>query len=229
MPCSGRAANSERFALIATYRTDDLDRAHPLRPYLVELRRDARVQSIDLEPFSRAEFADHVAAILGTLPSPASLDRLYERSEGNAFFTEALLTTAGSGELPVSLRDTMAVHLERLPPAAERVVRVLAAAGRRVDHRLLERAAAVPADELSAALRAALDARVIVPAATGAPMSSGMRCYVRPLTRTCCRASGRRCTPCWRASWRRIPSSGARRSRVSSPTTGMLPASRSAR
>jgi predicted ATPase len=125
-----RAAVGERLALIATYRTDDLHRAHPLRPYLVELRRDPRVQRIDLEPFSRAEFADHVAAILGTLPSPGSLDRLYERSEGNAFFTEELLTTAGSGELPVSLRDTMAVHLERLPPASQRVVRVLAAASR---------------------------------------------------------------------------------------------------
>ena len=162
-----RAAAGERLALIATYRTDDLLRAHPLRPYLVELRRDARVQPIDLQPFSRAEFADHVAAILGTLPSPASLDRLYERSEGNAFFTEELLTTAGSGELPVSLRDTMAVHLERLPPGALRVVRVLAAAGRRVEHRLLERAAGVGADELSAALRAALDAGVIVSAPDG--------------------------------------------------------------
>ena len=162
-----RTAAAERLALIATYRTDDLDRAHPLRPYLVELRRDARVQLIDLEPFSRADFAEHVAAILGTLPAPASLDRLYERSEGNPFFTEQLLSAPDSDVLPNSLRDAMAVQLERLPPAAERVVRVLAAAGRHVDHRLLTRAAAIPADELSAALRAALDLRVIVPAADG--------------------------------------------------------------
>ena len=71
-----RAAAGERLALIATCRTDDLHRAHTLRPYLVELRRDAHVQSLDLEPFSRDELADHVAAIVGTLPSPASLDRL---------------------------------------------------------------------------------------------------------------------------------------------------------
>jgi DNA-binding CsgD family transcriptional regulator/Arc/MetJ-type ribon-helix-helix transcriptional regulator len=162
-----RSSAGERLALIATYRTDDIYRMHPLRPYLVELRRDARVERIDLARFSRAEFTDHVAAILGTLPSVASLDRLYERSEGNAFFTEELLAAAGSGELPASLRDALAVHLERLPPPAQRVVRVMAAAGRRVDHRLLERVAAVPADELSAAVRAALDARVIVPARDG--------------------------------------------------------------
>jgi DNA-binding CsgD family transcriptional regulator/tetratricopeptide (TPR) repeat protein len=157
-----RAAAGERLALIATYRTDDLDRAHPLRPYLVELRRDARVESIDLEPFSRAEFADHVEAILGEVPRPASLDRLYERSEGNPFFTEELLAASGTRDLPDSLRDAMAVPLETLPAGAQRVVRVMAAAGRRVDHRLLERAAAVPPDELAAALRAALEARVIV-------------------------------------------------------------------
>jgi hypothetical protein len=86
-------------------------------------------------------------------PAPRALDRLYERSEGNPFFTEELLTAAGSGELPASLRDAMALQLERLPPAAQRVVRVLAAAGRRVDHRLLERAAATEADELSASTR----------------------------------------------------------------------------
>jgi DNA-binding CsgD family transcriptional regulator len=155
-----RAADAERLALIATCRTDDLHRTHPLRPYLGELRRDARVQHIDLEPFSRAEFVDHVAALLGELPSPTSLDRLYERSEGNAFFTEELLAAAGSGALPDSVRDALSVQLEQLPPAAQRVVRVLAAAGRRVDHRLLERVAT--ADDLAPALRAAADARVIV-------------------------------------------------------------------
>ena len=138
-----RAAAGERLALIVTYRTDDLRREHPLRPYLVELRRDTRVEQVALEPFSRAEFVDHVVAVLGRAPSPTTLDRLYERSEGNPFFTEELLATAGEGELPDSLREAMAVQLERLPPDAQRVLRVLAAAGRRVDHRLLARVVAV--------------------------------------------------------------------------------------
>jgi DNA-binding CsgD family transcriptional regulator len=157
-----RAAAGERLAVIATYRTDDLHRAHPLRPYLVELRRDPRVQRVDLEPFSRAELADHVAAILGAPASPASVDRLYERSEGNAFFTEELLAVADSGELPASLREAMALRLERLPADARTAVRVMAAAGRRVHHHLLTRAAGRTDEELSAALREALDAGVIV-------------------------------------------------------------------
>jgi DNA-binding CsgD family transcriptional regulator/tetratricopeptide (TPR) repeat protein len=162
-----RSVTGERLALIVTCRTDDLDRAHPVRPYLVELRREPRVECVDLESFSRDEFADLVASILGTLPAPPRLDHLYERSEGNAFFTEELLGAAGSTDLPASLRDVMAVHLEQLPPAAQPVVRVLAAAGRRVDHRLLERVAAVPAEELSAGVRESLNARVIVPTPDG--------------------------------------------------------------
>jgi DNA-binding CsgD family transcriptional regulator len=159
-----RSAAAQRLAMIATYRSDDLDRAHPLRPYLVELRRDVRVVAVDLEPFSRAEFADHVAAIRGAPVPPATLDRLYERTEGNPFFTEELLAS-DTDRLPASLRDAMAVHLERLPAGARRVVRALAVAGRRVDHRLLERVAGVSADEFSSGLRAATDAGVVVPGA----------------------------------------------------------------
>jgi DNA-binding CsgD family transcriptional regulator/tetratricopeptide (TPR) repeat protein len=158
-----RSVAEERVALVLTCRSDDLDRRHPVRPYLVELRRDPRVECIDLVPFSRAEFADHVAAVLGTVPPPATLDELYARSEGNPFFTEELLGSGDPADLPPSIRDAMAVHLEQLSPAAQRVVRVLAAAGRQVDHRLLERAAVLPARDLTAGVREAVDARVLVP------------------------------------------------------------------
>ena len=43
----------ERLVLIVTCRADDIDRAHPVRPYLVELRRDSRVLCVEVEPFSR--------------------------------------------------------------------------------------------------------------------------------------------------------------------------------
>ena len=164
-----RAAATERLALVATYRTDDLAGAHPLRPYLVELGRDPKVTRIDLPPFTRAEFADHVAAVLGGPPEAALLDRLYRRSEGNAFFTEELLAAGeqGSGELPVSLRDAMLVRLERLSEPARDVIRVVAAAGRRVDHRLINMITVLPEDELSAALREAVDAGVLAPVTRG--------------------------------------------------------------
>ena len=161
-----RSATDERLALVATYRTDDVSRSHPLRPYVVELARDPRVLRVELQPFSRDAFADHVAAILGGLPAPAELDRLFERSEGNPFFTEELLA-AGAGPLPASVRDAILLRLERLSPSTQHVLRVLAVAGRRVDHRLLAAATGLSDDALGEAVREAAAAHVLTPAGDG--------------------------------------------------------------
>lgn len=157
-----RSAAQERLALVLTYRTDDLYGGHPLRPYLLELGRDPHVGRLEVCPFSRAEFADQVAALLGTLPGPGLLDRLYARSEGNPFYTEELVAAGTeSGQLPDSVRDAMLLRLDRLSEPARHVVRMIAAAGRRVDHRLISRTAGLSDDDLSAALREALAGRVL--------------------------------------------------------------------
>jgi DNA-binding CsgD family transcriptional regulator len=159
-----RSTTTERLALIGTYRSDDLHRRHPLRPLLAELDRAPRVQRVTLAPFSRAEFADHVASIAGELPESQVFDELYERSEGNAFLTEELLAaSSGPGDLPESVRDAMLVRLERLSELAQQVVRVAAAAGRRVDHRLLAAVSGVDEATLFGALREAVAAQVLVP------------------------------------------------------------------
>ena len=165
-----RSAVRERLALVLTCRTEGLARGHPLRPYLVELGRDPRVTRITLAPFTRAEFADHVAMLRATPLPAAALDRLYERSEGNAFYTEELLAAAGetgAGPLPASLAEALLLRLERLPGPARHVVRVAAAAGRRVDHELVARAAGLGEGELADALRAAVAEEVLVPSARG--------------------------------------------------------------
>lgn len=159
-----RSTTTERLALIGTYRSDDLHRRHPLRPLLTELDRSPRVQRVTLAPFSRAEFADHVASIAGELPEARVFEELYERSEGNAFLAEELLAgSSGPGDLPESVRDAMLVRLERLSELAQQVVRVAAAAGRRVDHRLLAAVAGVDEATLFGALREAVAAQILVP------------------------------------------------------------------
>ena len=156
-------------ATVATYRSDDLHRVHPVRPFVAELARDPRVSRVTLRPFTRDEFLDHVAGLLGALPSPAVLDGLFARSEGNPFFTEELLAGAGEGawSLPATLRDAMLLRLERLSPATQEVLRVIAAAGRRVDHDLVAAVCGRPEAELSAALREAIDGQVLLPAGQG--------------------------------------------------------------
>jgi DNA-binding CsgD family transcriptional regulator/tetratricopeptide (TPR) repeat protein len=158
-----RSATRERLALIATYRTDELHRRHPLRPLLGELERDPRVRRIAVAPFSRNEFSEQVAAILESLPEQSVMDRLFQRSDGNPFFTEELLAaSSGTEHLPESLRDVLLVRLEGLSEPAQRAVRAAAAVGRRIDHRLLTEIAGVDEAALLDALREAVAAQVLV-------------------------------------------------------------------
>jgi predicted ATPase len=61
-----RNLHAERVLLVATYRSDELHRRHPMRPFLAELARGGRAQRVDLAPFGREELA---ALLAGT---PAS-------------------------------------------------------------------------------------------------------------------------------------------------------------
>jgi predicted ATPase len=76
---------SGRVVLVASYRSDELHRRHPLRPLLAELIRLPVVERLELAPFSRAELAAHLGAISGA-PLPADqLERIHARSEATRF------------------------------------------------------------------------------------------------------------------------------------------------
>ena len=65
-----RAARREPLALILSYRSDELQRRHPLRPFVLELERSGRAIRVELGPFTRAELREQVAGILGESPKP---------------------------------------------------------------------------------------------------------------------------------------------------------------
>ena len=65
-----RTLRAGRVLLVVSYRSDELHRRHPLRPLLAELVRLPGVERLELAPFSRAELAEHLAAIAG-VPLPA--------------------------------------------------------------------------------------------------------------------------------------------------------------
>ncbi|MBW3563021.1 MAG: AAA family ATPase [Actinobacteria bacterium] len=155
--------------VVATYRTDDIHRRHTLQPVLAELSRVSCVERLDLVPFDRDELAEQLTAILGHQPDDDLVDEIAVRSEGNAFYAEELLAAAerSEGRLPPTLRDILASRLAPLPETAKEVVRVAAAAGRAVDHQLLEEVAEVPAPELRDGLREAVAHQVLVTTADG--------------------------------------------------------------
>jgi DNA-binding CsgD family transcriptional regulator len=129
-----RVLQHERVCLVGTYRSDDLTRSHPLRKVIAELLRLPSVTALALRPLRPAEMADHLVEIGGERPPTEVLDHIIERAEGNAFYAEELLDAARTGhELPAGLADVLLSRVERLSETGQRVVRVAAVAGRRVN------------------------------------------------------------------------------------------------
>ena len=89
-----RNARAERLLLIATFRSDELHRRHPLTAWLAETERLAQVERIDLDRFGRDELVELLTGIAGAPPTAALVDSIARRSDGNAFFAEELAAAA---------------------------------------------------------------------------------------------------------------------------------------
>jgi len=163
-----RSIREERVLIVVTYRSDELHRRHPLRPFLVQIDAAPTVERIQLNPLSREEAAQQLERIIGERPSASTVDAIYERSEGNPFFTEELLAARTEDEecagLPETLRDTLLLRVETLSPVAQEVLRAVAAAGRRAQHGLLVEVLELPEADLLAGLREAVGRYVLVEA-----------------------------------------------------------------
>ncbi|MDX6348644.1 MAG: hypothetical protein QOF84_3434 [Streptomyces sp.] len=165
-----RSLHRGRLIVIATYRSDDIHRRHPLRPFLAELDRMRTVERIELARFNRTEVRQQVAGILAAEPVQAFVDTVFKRSDGNPFFVEELACSITQGcrtGLSDSLRDLLLVRLETLPDGAQRVARVVAEGGSTVEYALLAAVAGLSEDDLIEALRAAVGANILLPTDDG--------------------------------------------------------------
>ncbi len=165
-----RSPYRARLVVVATYRSDDIHRRHPLRPFLAETDRMRVVRRIELRRFNRAEVHAQLAGINGTEPGAELVDRVFERSEGNAFFVEELAGSIARGcasGLSESLRDLLLVRVEALPQDAQRVVRIIAEGGSEVEYPLLAAVAGLGEEQLIEALRDAVGANILLPTADG--------------------------------------------------------------
>ena len=155
---------TERLAIFATYRADDLHRGHPLRTLLAELERGGAAERLHLRPFTRAEVADQMAALLGDPPAPAFVTEVFERAEGNAFCVEQLVATSledGGRRLPILLEDILHARFARLSAPAERLLGVVAAGGPRVREALIAAVCGLDDGERDESLRSAVDHQIL--------------------------------------------------------------------
>ena len=122
-----------RSVVVVTYRSDEL--GGPVRPLLAELSRVPWVRRFELPRLSARDVRAQLRGILGAEPDPVAARAVFERSEGNPLFVEALVD--GAAEL--SLEELLLSRVERLAPDAVALVRAAAVGGRRVSHEILRR------------------------------------------------------------------------------------------
>lgn len=140
--------------LILTFRTEDVDLAHPLHRALGGLGGTAS-RHLELTPLS-------VAAIrrLGGVDD-AEADRIHRVTKGNPFFVTEILATPGR-EVPATVRDAVLARVGRLPPAGRALVQRLAVVPSRAERWLADALAgtepdAVPQAERSGVLSGTTD------------------------------------------------------------------------
>jgi len=161
-----RVLHRERVAVIATYRTDDLHRGHPLRAVAAELLRLPSVAPIEVGPLRDEAMAEHLTALAQGPLDAAALEAIIRRAEGNTYYAEELLAASAPGcgpDLPAGLAELLLARLQRLSPAGQQVVHAAAVAGRQVEDDLVRQACGLGEPEYEEAVREAVANQLLVP------------------------------------------------------------------
>jgi DNA-binding CsgD family transcriptional regulator len=182
-PHLARKLRGAPLLLVGTYRSDELHRRHPLRPVLAELGRSRLAVDIALRRLSEEEVAEFLRAALRLerLPAPEFRRAIFETCEGNPLFMEEVLRAlAERGDveyrdgqwrrtkdvadiaIPDTLRDAVLERFTTLSTQTQNVLRHAAVIGQDFDFDLLLRVTGSEDADLVGALRASIDAQLIV-------------------------------------------------------------------
>jgi DNA-binding SARP family transcriptional activator/tetratricopeptide (TPR) repeat protein len=141
---------AERIAIVATYRSEEIVRSHPLRPVRRALQTHGASLTIELPRLDRAAIDRIVSRIAenGSLAAQSDAGELYARSLGNPLFLGELIregsertasapAAGGVGALPATIESTIAARLARLADDARRVAGVCAVVGDTFDFEIV--------------------------------------------------------------------------------------------
>jgi transcriptional regulator with XRE-family HTH domain/tetratricopeptide (TPR) repeat protein len=185
-----RQARERRLLLVGTYREAEVGRQHPLEGMLRDLTRDELVERLVVHPLAADETTALIGATLGadggvevsaiTVPEEVA-QRIYARSEGNAFFTRQLVRALQEQgdlefaegqwrlsanltpalEAPESIRSVIIQRLGRLTPLTQEVLREASVLGQVFHFEDLRGLAGRGEQEVEEALEEAVVARIV--------------------------------------------------------------------
>jgi class 3 adenylate cyclase/tetratricopeptide (TPR) repeat protein len=170
-----RRLTTTRALLVMTYRSDELDRRHPLAPLVQSWRRSGAVELVALAPLQERDTLEMLAAILDdeTLAGQYR-DVLHVRAEGNPFVLEEMLKEAlERGEpverlrIPETVRDTILLRFGRLDAEAARVLEAAAVLGRTFDYSTLVAVSGAEESAVQRTLELAIAQQLLEPADAG--------------------------------------------------------------
>jgi hypothetical protein len=168
-----------RLLLIATFRADEVDPAHPLHRLLADAHAWRTVRSLVLTPLGEDDIVEMLTARLPSAPADALgrfARRVHAESAGSPFFVcELLHHLSSTGELaamltapqaerlpiPASVRDVVTQRLAGLPGSCADVLARAALIGLTFDLDLLVAVSGRPLDEVLAAVEDAGRAAVV--------------------------------------------------------------------
>ena len=152
-----------QFVLIATFRSDELHRRHPLIPVLAELQRTSAVTRLELPRFNRDDTAELIRAIRGDPADTDLLDVIQARSDGLPFYAEELLAADQDAATPISLHEVLLARIGELGDETQEVLRSAAVVGAQFSVPILAQAMARDPASLEPQLRDAVEHHVLVP------------------------------------------------------------------
>lgn len=158
-------AEATPFILVGTYRDDELQRGHPLRPILAELARRPDVVQVVLHPLSAPD-ARKLLTVAGGVAAidDAASDRIVDLAEGNPLFLEELARSAAQSTetLPLTIAEAVLRRVAMLDEDGRRLVTYAAVGGQELGFDLLQRLLDRPERDVLRAAKAAIEASLMV-------------------------------------------------------------------
>jgi class 3 adenylate cyclase len=167
-----RELSRMRVLIVGNYRDTDITRQSALSETLASLNRESGFERIVLRGLSRDECAAYIKARANVEPRREVLDRIFEETEGNAFFlSEVVNLMAQEGTLtrdsvsdiaiPDGVREALGRRLNRLSEETNELLQVGAIIGRDFTYNTLTLLGDRDEDALLRMIEEALEARVI--------------------------------------------------------------------